>query len=291
MFYTQVTIQCYPKKTALCGMLKGSATADHQFAYITSHHSRDVYQYKWTTEEWTKLPYRDSALVIINGELTAIGGYNLRDTNKLFTLQQGQWVREYPPMYNERSRATAVSTSDGEFIVVIGGSTKKWITSVELFRVSSRRWYRLTDLPKPIAEPSAAICGNQLHVMGEGDEDGFSCSLQALLSSDRPTIQYSMHVSWKSLPSLPVKYSTAATVCGQLVIIGGWSAGAGSVNSIHQCRDGQWVRIGSMTHSRWQCLAVSPSPEKLIVFGGGGRVFNDNSVEEGDGCRYRLCTQ
>ena len=289
----------------------GSATTDRQFAYITSRDSTDVYHYQWTTEDWTKLPacpYFDSALVVINGELTAIGGRDefLRVTNKLCTLQQAGWVEKYPPMYNGRRRATAVSTSDGESIVVIGGThmlviSMFWFTSVELFRVSSRRWYRLTDLPKPIAEPSATICGNQLHVIGQGEEYAFSCPLQDVLSSDQPMTSYLMRTWWDSLPSLPVTYSTAATLCGQLVIVGGWKADSfitgSAVDSIHQLVGRRWVRIGSMTHSRWQCLAVSPSPEKLIVFGGGGTIFNDNSVEECDVqyqdyiTHYRTCTQ
>ena len=46
---------------------------------------------------------------------------------------------------------------------------------------------------------------------------------------------------------------TAATLCGQLVIIGGRREGS-SVKPIHQ-----WGEIGSMSHSRRECLVVSPS--------------------------------
>ena len=47
------------------------------------------------------------------------------------------------------------------------------------------------------------------------------------------------------LPSLPVTHSTAATLCGELVLIGGkWDRSP--VNSIHQLVEGQWVEIGSI---------------------------------------------
>ena len=28
------------------------------------------------------------------------------------------------------------------------------------------------------------------------------------------------------------------------------------------------MKIGSMSHDRWWCSVVSPSPDKLIIFGG-----------------------
>ena len=272
----QLTVQCHRKKTAPCKMVRGSATTDHQFSYFTPCGYKSVYNYQWSTEKWEELPpcpYRDSGLVIINGQLTAVGGQDgSRRTNKLFTLRQRQWIEEYPPMNTARSMTTVVSSSDGEYIIVIGGDG--WTATVELFQVSSRRWHQLKDLPQPLPCPSATICGNQLHVIGI-DGNGYSCSLQALLSSDRPITSQSIPhlISWTSLPPLPVIHSTAATLSGQLVIIGGWQYGL--VMTIHQLLVGQWVKIGSMSCSRWYCLVVSPSPDKMMIVGGVG-----DSVEE-----------
>ena len=141
-------------------------------------------------------------------------------------------------------------------------------TTVKLFQVRSRRWYELTNLPQPLSFPSAAICGSQLHVIGY-DGDGYSCSLQGLPSSDQPITSQSISriVTWSPLPRLPVKRSTAATLCGQLVIIGG-KQGFSPVNSIHQLVDGQWVEIGSMSSGRYDCLVVSPSPDKMMIVSG-----------------------
>ena len=232
----QLTVQCHRKKTAPCRMYRGSATTDHQFSYFTPHGSNSVYNYQWSTEKWEELPpcpYRNSGLVIINGQLTAVGGYDgsrAHRTNKLFTLRQRQWIEEYPPMNTARSMTTVVSSSDGEYIIVIGGGGVgvDWTATVELFQVSSRRWHQLKDLPQPLTLHSATIiCGNQLHVIGR-DGNGYSCSLQALLSSDRPITSQSIPhlISWTSLPRLPVTSSTAATLSGQLVIIGGMQYGS-----------------------------------------------------------------
>ena len=255
-------------------MVRGSATtvSDHQFSYFTPDGSNLLYSYQWSTEKWEKLPpcpYENSGLVIINGELTTVGGWDgSRYTNKLFTLRQRQWIEEYPPMKSARSYTTIVSTADGEYIILIGGGGDGWTATVELFQVSSRRWHPLKDLPQPLPGPSATICGNQLYVIG-GDDNGYSCSLQALLSRDKPITSQSMPrlISWTSLPCLPVTDSTAATLSGELVIVGGLQ-GLSSVNSIHQLIDGQWMEIGSMSCSRSWCLVVSPSPDKMMIVGG-----------------------
>ena len=160
---------------------------------------------------------------------------------------------------------TLVARYDSDFVET---------ATVEL---KSRRWYKLTYLPRPLLHLSATICGDQLHVMiiigryGKGN----SCSLHSLPSNDRQ-ITSPLALSWKPLPPLPVEFSTAATLCGQLVLIGG-SQYMPPVNSIHQLVEGQWVKIGSMTRGRCWCLAVSPSPDRILIVGGVGAEF---SVEE-----------
>ena len=278
-------MQCHKKKTAPSGMKRGSATTDDQFAYFKPDDSNLVYRYKCSTEKWEQLPlspHRDSGLVVIDGELTAVGGYGgnrsrgygYRYTNKLFTLRQGRWVEHYPPMNTARSDTAVVSTSDGNYIVVIGGcvGVSRWTATVELFHVRSGRWYKLTNLPLPLIQASATICDNQIYVIGDNG-DGYWCSLQALLSSNQ---QITNILTWTLLPQLPVKYSTAATLDGQLVTVGG-ERGYPQVNSIHQLIDGQWVEIGSMSSGREKCLVVTPSPDKMMIVGGVGAV---GSVEE-----------
>ena len=262
-------------------MVRGSATTDGQFVYITPLDSTSLYQYECSTEKWMELPscpYRYSGLTIIDGELTTVGGGDRagRRTNRLFTLRQGKWVEVYPPTNTARSHPAVVSTSDGDYLIVIGvfGSDGARTATVELFQVKSRRWYKLTDLPQPLPRPSATICGDQLHVIGDEDK-GYSCSLQSLPSNDRP-ITSPLTLSWKPLPPLPLTGSKAATLCGQLVLIGG-SQGVWPVNSIHQLVEGQWVEIGSMTSGRHWCLAVSPSPDRILIVGGWGAL---DSVEE-----------
>ena len=276
MISPQLTVQCHSQKKAPWGMARGSAVTDQMMTYCTPYNSNSLYRYTMTEDKWEELPrcpHRDSGLVVIDSVLTAVGGHDgYSFTNKLVTLRQSRWVEEYPPMNTARYYPAVVSTSDGGHMNVIAigglGDGGRWIVAVELFHTGRRSWSRLTSLPQPLAFPSATICGNQLHVIG-CDDNGYSCSLQALLSSNQPIGSQSRTPTWTPLPRLPVTDSTAATLCGQLVIIGGMGDGS-PVNSIHQLVDGQWVNIGSMSSGRWWCLVASPSPDKMVVVGGVG---------------------
>ena len=271
----QLTVQCHSQKKAPCGMSRGSAVTDQMMTYCAPYISYSLYRYTMTKDKWEELPqcpYSNSGLVVIDSALTAVGGWGESHTNKLVTLRQGRWVEEYPPMNTARYHHAVVSTSDGGHMNVIAiggqGGGGGWIDAVELFHTGRRSWSRLTSLPRPLTHPSATICGNQLHVIGR-DGDGYSCSLQALLSSNQPIRSQSRTPTWTPLPRLPVTYSTAATLCGQLMIIGGRRDGS-TVNSIHQLVEGQWVNIGSMSIGRRKCLVASPSPDKMVVVGGVG---------------------
>ena len=184
-------MQCSDKQTAPYGMASGSATNDHGFVYFTPADLKSVYSYQLSIEKWEQLPqcpYRNSGLVVIDGSLTVVGGLDRHWTNKLFTLQRGQWVEKYPPMSTARSHTAVVRSSDGDYIIVIGGlcSVHYWIATVELLHVKSRKWYELADLPQPLTCPSATLCDCRLYVL-DSRGHGYLCSLQALSSSDQPS--------------------------------------------------------------------------------------------------------
>ena len=274
------------KKSAPDIMKIGSATSGAQFAYFISEDSLSniVYRYQWSTEEWEKLapcPYRGSALVIIDGALTAVGGLAGSDhthTAKLVTLQQNQWVEEHPPMNIARYKITAVVTSDGNLTLVIGGGSRN--CAVELYLVKHRRWLELTSLPQPLTRPLATICGNQLYVIGEY-RDGFSCSLDSLPSGVQPATSQctSSVIMWKSLPRIPVYRPTPATLCGRMVIVGGQQH-VHLVNSIYQLVDDEWAEIGAMSSKKKKCLVVNSPKEKLMIVGGQTGSATTNTVEE-----------
>ena len=253
-------------------MVRGSTTTDHKFAYFAPKGSKSIYSYEFDTKKWESLPsrpYRNSSLVIIDGVLTTVGGENKGSmcTNKLFTLRQREWVEEYPPMNTACFESAIVSSSDGQYVFVIGGNVgDRWVTNVELLLVQRKEWHKLTNLRLPHPYPSATICGNEIFVVTE--EDGYKCSFQALYIGVPITSQSIQRlISWTPLPRLPVKFPTAVILSEELVIIGGMRAGELD-DSIHQLVDREWVKIGSMLSARKWCLAVSQSPNMVITVGG-----------------------
>ena len=127
-----------------------------------------------------------------------------------------------------------------------------------------------------IPSPSATICGDWLYVIGN-DTKGYSCSLQEILLHCQPISQHSMSPAstWRALPTLPQKDSTAATLCGELVVVGG-GFGEPPVNYIHQIVGHKWVEIGCLATGRRRCLVANESPKKIFIVGG----ISEQSVEE-----------
>ena len=74
-----------------------------------------------------RCPYGLCSLAVINDQLTTIGGSR---TNKLFSLQKGQWKEVFPPMPTKRYGTTAVTTK--EHLIVAGGSTAEKVTTEEV---------------------------------------------------------------------------------------------------------------------------------------------------------------
>ena len=284
------------RNTAPIEMFRGSAAADPNFAYFTPIASKSVYRYTLDKDVWQKLPpcpYPHAGLIVIEGALTAVGGREgSRYTNKLVTLRQSQWGEEYPPMNTARSSPAVVSVSDGEHVnvVVIGGQYDGWDNVVELFNTGSRSWSQLESLPESFPCPSTTICNDRLYVIGHYDI-GYSCSLEALLSSNRPIglqLKYRT-LKWTPLPRLPVTRSTAATLCGQLVIIGGRNQDESAINSIHQLMDRQWIKTGAaMSSGRFWCLVASPTPEKMVVV--GGKDSNRSPIDRVEVCHIPCST-
>lgn len=272
-FFFQLMLQHSFQKTTPYRISRGSTAADDFFAYFATHNSTSVYQYEYSTEKWKELPsspYRDSALIIFNGQLTAVGGSDgYRRTSKLFTLKQRKWVEQYPAMSSAHSRPAVAVTPDGHYLIMIGGAigSCRWTATVKLFQKKTRRWYKLKDLPRPINTPSAVICGDLIYVIGA--DTGYFGSLEAVQSGDSLIMSGMLLnlISWKSIAHLPVTSPTPANLNGELIIVGG-SRDFSSVSCIYQLLDGYWVQVGSMAICRKGCLVASLSFNKIIVVGG-----------------------
>ena len=270
----QLKLKCRRKGRAPSEMEGGSATSDRRFAYFLPHGTHSIFKYEWSTGKWLDkpllCPYHNSGLAIVDGELTSVGGKRGALCKKSIKTRREKWVNEYPMMNTARASPAVVSTSDGGYLVVMGGQIDNghWSHKVELMEVEEKTWYKLKSLPEALPYPSSTIIrDNKLIVLGHRSI-GLSCSLA--LDSVPPTLR------WRPLPSLPVTAATPVQLQEELVIVGGKQSGM-PYDSIHQLIDREWIEISSMNSVRERALVVIPSPDKIMIVGGVGA---GDSVEE-----------
>ena len=276
-------------------MFFGSCTADGHMAYFRDGLTDNVHAHNAATGKWNKLPkstYINFTLVVVNGVLTAVGGYSSRNsTNKLLSLVgEGKWVEQLPCMPTKRYVAAAVCS--GKTLVVIGGSIDVRLKTVELLDIDSLQWFIASELPHPLSQASATVCGDNLYLVGGFDKDGstksvLSCSLSALVQSakaetlgGRSEKAFSQTEQvWREVSSLPVIRSTCASLNGQLIAVGGsYSDNKKTTNSVYayDTTTDRWDVISTMPTARSHCLVAVLPGNQLMVVGGytGSRIYN-----------------
>ena len=231
--------------------------------YCMSFNSYIIYSFQVDEDKWarhSKCPHCNTALTIINGYLTAVGGRNKREqtTNKVLSLKGGRWEEEVPPMVIARWRHAVIS--DGHNVVVAGGWGE---SSVEVFTGSS--WFSVAGLPDDLPDITATLCGDLLYVM---DWDGrtYSSSLTSLLSTQaKDTATPATHSIWRPLKIAPISASTLSTIDSQVFAVGEWREGTPIAN-VYRLFNGQWTRIGyTNTAKTYPIVAALPGNRMLVV--------------------------
>jgi hypothetical protein len=209
------------------GMLRGAACAGGTVAYFNTAGTSNIYCYDYLSKQWTELPAHPGdfmgkfALVVVSDLLTSIGGTN---SNKLFTFNGKKWVEKYPPMSTKRSWPAAVCS--GHSLVVAGGENERdqSIPTVEVMDTSTLQWSIAASLPRGVYYASMTTCGDDLYLLGDESTHVYSCSLQSLLQSRQAPGKVSVSQQsnvWSRITDLPVLRSTAVTLSGQLISVGG----------------------------------------------------------------------
>ena len=261
-------------------MERGAAVVDENVAYFMNRFGQ-TYSYN---KRWSKLPrcpYRDSSLAVIRGLLTAIGGYGGLPQNKLLSIVEKKWVEHFPPMPTKRWCTAAVTTR--RHLIVAGGYTgSNPLNTVEVMDIQTLVWSTAASLLLPYSYASAAICGDQLYILGGANKDGrkksaFTCSLTSLLQSRGKALSRSV---WKSISDAPPYWSTCVAVDGELLAVGGELQAIGGEDKQdmtasavykYEATSDSWLHISNMPTGRSRCLvAVLPSNEMMVVGGSGG---------------------
>ena len=262
----------------------GTAVVSGNVAYFNCAKTV-VHAYHVDEDKWTSLPdctQRYFEFAVINSLLTAVGGQKRHEpTNTLTSLREGKWVELLPPMSTNRVKPAVVTTDNNNHVIVAGGETKfiggTSLATVEVLNCSSLQWTSVCDMPKLLPFIAATICNDRIYCF-DFDYAAYTCTVDSLLSSSQ-SLTADTHTDsqttspqiWRALPHVPAGYSTPASLCGQLVAVGGKG-----VSTIHQYNmtSGSWEAIGSMPTARKDSLVVVLPGDKMLVVGGniGGSV-------------------
>ena len=279
-------------KQASHKMSRGSVAGEETRAYFRSGINR-IYVYEVSKDTWASLPdcpHGYTTVSVVNGRLTAVGGWLSREaTNKLLTFNKdnNKWVEKLPAMPTKRLLAAVVCA--GKLLVVAGGQME-WegnpVSNVEVMNIDSEQWYIANDLPQPVSRMAAAVCDDQLYLVGGNDQDShktkavFSSSISLLFKSARP-YSFGGWLSktfwagasskvWQVRQDMPVYSAAIASVRGQLVAVGGCNGDSAPKASIRVYKPDtdSWHTIATMQTPRWNAFAAAFKDEKFVIVGG-----------------------
>ena len=234
-----------------------------------------------------------STLAVVHGLLTAIGGCTYmwlatQYTNHLISLTgERKWVERFPPMPTKRYATAAVSS--GKSLVVAGGVDTKdrLLDTVEVMNTETLQWFTASRLPFALRYASATISQDRIYLLGHDKSSEseprsvLACSMADLLQSCQPQSlgarfkKLTLRAVWYQVANLPVHSSNCATLCGQLLAVGGCDKNfENRTSAIHQYNPAtnSWEVISHMPTARYDPLVAVLPGNKLMVVGGRYRV-------------------
>ena len=255
--------------------------------------AESVIAYDSANNEWSRLPKcpnRYFSLAIVNSLVTAIGGETKfhKATDSLLSLTENKWTEQFAPMPTKRWSTAAVCT--GKTLIVAGGSNQdKHLCTVELMNTETLQWSASRNLPHPVTQATATVCGNNIYMLGGFDQSGkpSNSAFISIFQSSKPHSSrktLSACKLWhKKLANVPVAFSTCASLDGQLITVGGCNSNGTDTTAIHKYNTttNSWDVISHMATPRHRCLVAVLPRNKLMVVGGGTNDCVTNSVEIG----------
>ena len=269
-------------------MSRGSAAVDANIAYFNGWGLTTVHSYDSDAREWHRLPdapHTQSTLVVVHHTLTMVGGeISDRATDSLLSLMgEGRgkkWLPHLPAMPTKRYFTAAVCS--GRSLIVAGGQDgNNRLATVEVLDTDARQWSIASSLTRPLTMATISICGERLYMLGgyqtgyySGTRSVLSCSIPELLQSCQTqplagklrTAPANKSTIWRQVADAPHYESSCATLCGQLVAVGGSYA---SAISVYNETTDSWEAMGNMPTARGWALVANLNGKMMVV---GGRV-------------------
>ena len=238
------------------------------------------------TNKWSCLPryeYMWFAMTVINHHLTLVGGRGGGEvTNQLAVYEPSsqQWTYPYNPMPTPRD-SPAVLMYDIWLLVAGGGDASCTVlATVELFNTSTNQWLATSSLPTPCRLLTSAIVDNYGYLVTHSKQV-FRASLPDIVSQ---TVNQSTSKSptlWCRLPDTPLSCSTAISLRGYLLVVGGSHDNCTRTDiHLYQPESEQWTKVGDLPNARDYCsCVVLPSGELLVAGGSESSVGRTSRVD------------
>ena len=255
---------------------------------VTEH---KIHEYSWRRGVWSTLPECPVmwfGLTQFADRLTTVGGRAPFAIGRIyqFVNESQRWQESLPPMPTARWSVTVVarpsSSAEPPVIAVCGGCGGGMVVlnTVEVFCHTTSQWHTADPLPAPLYALTSATVGDIAYLLG-GLDQSFSCtkycfsvSVDSLFdTATSPGASQSKHGSlWTAVSDTPLLASSAASLEGSLVAVGGWVSGQRSpTTAVHLLTSsGSWDRMrgGDLPEPRSCSTAVCLPSGELMVVGG-----------------------
>ena len=251
-----------------------------------------ILKYNHIKDEWTRLPDHCVALFGLcqfQGELLSVGGWPNEPTNVYrYSTADRKWLESLKPMPTLRAYPALLTTAST--IIVCGGCQPDVILStVEVYYSTTSQWHSADPLPQPcylLSSVTISGCGFLLGGLNANEQATKSllCVNMATLinRATSPTRRHDTTSTWKTLPDTPLTLSTAATLSGGLLAVGGRDASNTIQSTVHVFipSTNSWVKLPSRDLPA-NCSAATAqlSNNRVMVMGG-----MDKEGKETDTC-------
>ena len=255
-----------------------------------------ILMYNTVEDEWTRLPNHCVvffSLCQFEGELLTVGGWSGGlPTNKVYRYIKGdkKWAESLKPMPTARLYLAVLTTASA--IVVCGGLVAgenggpMATATVEVYSSTTSQWYTADPLPQPCAEVSSVTISGCSFLLGGLNTDhepirsSFCVDMATLIG--RANIIHRGTTSWKTLPDTPLAGTTAASLSGRLLAVGGHEENGQVQLSVYMFvpPTNSWVKLpsGDLPVERLVTTAVQLSNNRVMVMGGRDNNYKDTST-------------